>query len=103
MMPLKCRSCKHYATVQKKIYHGIVEGYGTNSMVPFPECYEGKGEKTMNDLEALKDEICENVCRWREKAFEIHKDPDDAEKWLDKNYCSQGCPAMKIGEQNTVI
>lgn len=45
MMPLRCRSCKHYATVHKKIYHGIVEGCGTNSMVPFPECYEGKGEK----------------------------------------------------------
>lgn len=57
----------------------------------------------MNDLEAVKDEICENVCRWRVRAFETHKDPDDAEKWLDKNYCSQGCPAMKIGEQNTVI
>lgn len=42
------------------------------------------------------DEICENVCRWRIEAFETHKDVDDAEKFLDKNYCSAGCPVLRL-------
>lgn len=49
-----------------------------------------------SDLELVKDEICEKVCIWRVRAFETNKDPDDAEKWLDMNYCSKGCPVMKI-------
>ena len=50
----------------------------------------------MNDLEEIKDEICDNVCRWRVRAFEQNKDPDDAERWLDSAYCSQGCPVMRL-------
>lgn len=43
MMPLKCRGCKHYATVKKKIYHGIVEGCGASTDAPYPKCYEKRG------------------------------------------------------------
>lgn len=53
--------------------------------------------KKSSDLELIRDEFCENECKLREKAFECNKDPDDAEKWLDMNYCSKGCPMMMIG------
>lgn len=49
-----------------------------------------------DDLEGIKDEICDNVCRWRVRAFEQNKDPDDAERWLDMGYCSQGCPVERL-------
>lgn len=52
----------------------------------------------MKDLELITDEICENICKWREKAFCENKDPDDAEKWLDMNYCSNGCPLKGVQE-----
>lgn len=48
------------------------------------------------EISKRQDEICENICRWRILAFETHKDVDEAEKWLDDNYCSKGCPVSRL-------
>lgn len=42
MMPMKCRSCKFYCTIYKRIYHGTVEGCGCDTNKPYPVCYEKK-------------------------------------------------------------
>lgn len=47
------------------------------------------------DYEAVRDEICDEICKWRVRAFEQNKDPDDAEKWLDMNYCGR-CPVSSL-------
>ena len=39
------------------------------------------------DLEEVADKVCDDVCRWRVRAYEWNKDPDDAEKWLERNHC----------------
>ena len=49
MMPMKCRSCKHYCTVYKPIYHGTVEGCGCNTNEPYPVCYRKKNEESDAD------------------------------------------------------
>ena len=49
MMPMKCRSCKHYCTVYKPIYHGTVEGCGCDTNKPFPVCYEEKEKGVDNN------------------------------------------------------
>lgn len=51
--------------------------------------------KEYADKRDTDDEICDNICRWRVRAFETNKDPDDAERWLDMNYCSCGCPIYR--------
>lgn len=52
--------------------------------------------KRNEQFQAVADEVCENVCRWREKALEENKDPDDAQRWLEQNYCNSGCPIMRL-------
>ena len=49
MMPLKCRSCKHYATIYRPIYHGTVEGCGCDNNNPYPNCYEEKTKEETKD------------------------------------------------------
>ena len=52
--------------------------------------------KRNEQFQTVADEVCENVCRWREKALEENKDPDDAQRWLEQNYCNSGCPVMRL-------
>lgn len=59
-------------------------------------------EETMTqaeDIDQISDEVCENICRWREQAFSEHKDPDDAENWLCNNHCSADCPIVRLREK----
>lgn len=49
MMPMKCRSCKHYCTVYKPLYHGTVEGCGCNTNEPYPTCYRAKEKEDSAD------------------------------------------------------
>ena len=48
------------------------------------------------DLEQIADEVCDNVCRWRERALQENKNPDDAQEWLERNYCNSGCPISRL-------
>lgn len=45
MMPLKCRGCVHYVSEYISKYHGVVEGCGCQSNIPYPKCYEKKLSK----------------------------------------------------------
>ncbi len=49
MMPMKCRSCKFYATIYRKIYHGTVEGCGCDTNEPYPVCYKPKEKEDSAD------------------------------------------------------
>ena len=49
MMPMKCRSCKFYATIYRKIYHGTVEGCGCDTNEPYPVCYKPKEKEGSAD------------------------------------------------------
>lgn len=55
------------------------------------------GEKSLHQgiCEEVVDLICEDVCKYREKAFELNKDPDDAEKWLERYHCGT-CPVSRL-------
>lgn len=55
-----------------------------------------KRKQEQERITELGEYVCDNICRWRVRAFEQNKDPDDAERWLDRNYCSLGCPVMKM-------
>lgn len=46
-------------------------------------------------IEVIKDNVCDNICRWREHCLSIKKDPDDAQEYLEENYC-QNCPLGRL-------
>lgn len=46
--------------------------------------------------EQIAEEVCDNICRWREQAFSEHKDPDDAKEWLLNNHCNADCPIVRL-------
>lgn len=52
--------------------------------------------KRVEEREEIADDICDNICRWREKALQENKDPDEAEKWLERNHCSADCPVVRM-------
>lgn len=54
------------------------------------------GLKRSSQREQIADEVCDNICRWREKALQENKDPDDAEKWLEQNHCNADCPIVRL-------
>lgn len=55
-----------------------------------------EAKKNRETVTEFGEYVCDNICRWRVRAFEQNKDPDDAERWLDRNYCSAGCPVMRL-------
>ena len=46
-------------------------------------------------LESIRDNICENYCKYQEQAFSTHKDPDEALDALMKEHCND-CPFMGL-------
>lgn len=54
------------------------------------------GLKRSSQREQIADEVCDNICRWREKALQENKDPDDAERWLKQNHCNADCPIVRL-------
>ena len=56
------------------------------------------GLKRVEQHEQIAEEVCDKVCRWRERALQENKDPDDAQEWLEKNYCNSGCPINRMME-----
>lgn len=49
----------------------------------------------IEQLEGLRDNICEDYCKYQEKAFSEHKDPDEALDALIKEHCND-CPFMGL-------
>ena len=56
---------------------------------------QAMAEWNSRSTEEIADNICEKICRWRERALMENKDPDDAEKWLERNYC-MSCPTCRL-------
>lgn len=52
----------------------------------------------VEEHEEIAEDICDNICRWREQAFMENKDPDDAERWLLENHCNADCPVNRLME-----
>ena len=48
----------------------------------------------MADLELIKEQICDDYCKYRDMAFCQHKDVDEAEYWLEE-YCAK-CPLNEM-------
>ena len=49
----------------------------------------------IEQLEGLRDNICENYCKYQEKAYSKHKDPDEAIEVLINEHCNN-CPFMGL-------
>jgi predicted metal-dependent peptidase len=49
----------------------------------------------IEQLESMRDNICENYCKYQEKAYSEHKDPDEAMDVLINQYCNN-CPFMGL-------
>ena len=49
----------------------------------------------IEQLEGVRDNICENYCKYQEKAYSEHKDPDEAMDVLINQYCND-CPFMGL-------
>ena len=46
-------------------------------------------------FEEIKEEICDKYCRFTELSLETHKNPDEANEWLMKQYC-ENCPLTRL-------
>lgn len=46
-------------------------------------------------FEAIKEQMCDDYCKFRELSFEENKDPDDAYEWLQNNHCEH-CPLGRL-------
>lgn len=61
----------------------------------------GRRKNNINDMtiseqiEAIKDNICEDYCKKYEEAFSNIKDADEAFEWLMHNYCEK-CPFGRL-------
>lgn len=49
----------------------------------------------IEQLEGLRDNICENYCKYQEKAYSEHKDSGEAMDVLINQYCND-CPFMGL-------
>ena len=48
----------------------------------------------IEQLEQIKERMCDDYCIYRSMAFSTNKDPDDAEKYLEQ-YCAE-CPLDQL-------
>lgn len=46
-------------------------------------------------LEKVKEQVCEQVCKWPEAYLSVHKDPDEANEKMLIEQCTY-CPSQKI-------
>jgi hypothetical protein len=46
-------------------------------------------------LEAVKEKVCDGYCRFPELALGTNEDPDKAWEWLEHTYC-QNCPLNEL-------
>ncbi len=46
-------------------------------------------------FEVIKEQICDEYCRFPELSRETHEDPDDAFEWMQHTYCEH-CPLMRL-------
>jgi hypothetical protein len=46
-------------------------------------------------FEEIKEEMCDKYCRFTELSLETHKDPDEANEWLMRQYC-ENCPLTRL-------
>ncbi len=49
----------------------------------------------IEQLEAMRDNLCEDYCKYQEQAFSTHKDPDEALDALMKEHCND-CPFIGL-------
>ena len=46
-------------------------------------------------FEEIKEEMCDKYCKFTELSLETHKDPDEANEWLMRQYC-ENCPLTRL-------
>ena len=47
------------------------------------------------ELNELKEDICDNYCKWPEIVYSMYKDVDDAQRCLETQRC-ESCPLNKL-------
>lgn len=52
-------------------------------------------ETITNQLETIKEEICDDYCKWPERYRELYEDPDKANERMLTEVCGI-CPLLKI-------
>lgn len=57
---------------------------------------KNKADMTVTEqIELIRDSMCENYCKYQEKAYSEHKDPDEAMDVLINQYCTD-CPLLGL-------
>lgn len=57
---------------------------------------KNKADMTIREqLEAVKEKVCDGYCRFPELALGTNEDPDEAWEWLERTYC-QNCPLNEL-------
>ena len=52
-------------------------------------------ESIAMQIEKIKEEMCDHYCKYQKESLERIKDPDDAAKWLMREYCEH-CPLTRL-------
>lgn len=52
-------------------------------------------ESITSQMEKIKEEVCDDYCKYQKESLEKIKDPDDAFEWLQREYCER-CPLTRL-------
>lgn len=61
------------------------------------EKQKAKKEQKQRELEALKEDICDRLCRYPEKYRGLYKDPDEAHEVMVNECCTE-CPLERLNK-----
>ena len=52
-------------------------------------------EQATWDINEIKEDICDNYCKWPEIVYSMYKDVDEAQKCLEETKC-ETCPLNRL-------